>query len=164
MVTSQPVLYIGSYATADQPGIYASTFDNTTGELTRHGSFVGVVNPSFLVMHPNGRWLYAVSETSQQDGTPGSVWALRCIRESWSIEPINHQPSGGDAPCHLEIDATGRWLLVSNYSSGTVGVLPILEDGALGEMSDLIQHRIRHTTTALGRHGGSLVSQRNEPR
>ena len=140
MVTSQRLLYIGSYAAADQPGIYAFTFDDATGELTRHGSFAGITNPSFLVMHPNGRWLYAVSETSQQDGTPGEVWALRCIRESWSIEPINHRASGGDAPCHLEIDATGRWLLVSNYSSGTVGVLPILEDGSLGEMSDLIQH------------------------
>jgi 6-phosphogluconolactonase len=48
--------------------------------------------------------------------------------------------SGGDWPCHLEINATGQWLLASNYGSGTVGVLPILPDGALGEMTDLIQH------------------------
>jgi 6-phosphogluconolactonase len=93
-----------------------------------------------LVIQPNGRWLYAVSETNQQkDGVPGAVWAFRCTQEPWSIEPINHQMSG-DWPCHLAIDSTGRWLLVSNYGSGTVGVLPILADGALGEMTDLIRH------------------------
>jgi hypothetical protein len=141
MNTSQHVLYIGSYASTDQPGIYVCTFDDTTGELGVRGSFAGVTNPSFLVVHPNGRSLYAVSETNQQkDGTPGAVWAFRCIHESWSIEPLNHQLSGGDLPCHLEIDASGRWLLVSNYGSGSVGVLPILADGTLGEMTDLDQH------------------------
>ena len=141
MITSQQVLYIGSYAPADQPGILVCTFDDATGDLTVRGSFAGVVNPSYLIVHPNGRWLYTVSETSQQkEGTPGAVWALRFTREPWSMESINHQTSGGDLPCHLEINSTGQWLLVSNYGSGTVSVLPILPEGALGEMTDLIQH------------------------
>ncbi len=141
MTTSSHEVYVGSYATADQPGIYAFAFDDATGELTAYGTFTGIVNPSFLLVHPNGRWLYAVSETSQQEnGTVGAVWAFRRTREAGSIEPINHQSSGGDAPCHLEIDPTGRWLLVSNYSSGSAGVLPILEDGSLGKMTDLVQH------------------------
>ena len=141
MITSQHVLYAGGYASADQAGIHGCIFDDATGDLTVRGSFAGIVNPSFLSVHPNGRWLYAVSETSQQkDGTPGAVWALRCTDEPWSMEPINHQMSGGDWPCHLDINSTGQWLLVSNYGSGTVSVLPILPDGALGEMTDLIQH------------------------
>jgi len=141
VITSQHVLYAGSYAPADQPGIYVFTFDEATGDLTVRGSFAGVVNPSFLIGHPNGRWLYAVSETSQQkDDMPGTVWALRLTRELWGMELINHQMSGGDLPCHLEINSTGQWLLVSNYGSGTVSVLPILPDGALGEMTDLVQH------------------------
>jgi 6-phosphogluconolactonase len=151
MITLQHVLYVGSYAPADQPGIQVCTFDDATGDLTVRGSFVGVVNPSFVIVHPNRRWLYAVSETSQQDGAPGAVWALRITREEWSMKSINHQMSGGDLPCHLEIDSTGRWLLVSNYGSGTVSVLPILSDGALGEMTDLIQH-----------HGSGPNSERQE--
>lgn len=141
MRASQHVLYVGSYARVDQPGIRVCTFDDANGDLTIRGSFVGIVNPSFLLVHPNGRWVYAVSETSQQeDGTPGGVWALRRAHEPWRIEPINHQLSEGDLPCHLEINSTGRWLLVSNYGSGSVGVLPILPDGALGEMTGLVQH------------------------
>ena len=134
MITSQHVLYASGYASADQAGIHGCIFDDVTGYLTVHGSFAGIVNPPFLSVHPNGRWLYAVSETSQQkDSTPGAVWALRLTREPWSMEPINHQMSGGDLPCHLDINATGQWVLVSNYGSGTVGVLPILQNGALGE-------------------------------
>ena len=141
MTTSQKVLYVSGYALADELGIHACTFEEDSGELAVHSSFAGIINPSYVLVHPNGRWLYAVSETGQQqEGAPGAVWALRCTREPWSIEPINHQLSGGDWPCHLEINATGQWLLVSNYGSGTVSVLPVLPDGALGEMTDLVQH------------------------
>jgi 6-phosphogluconolactonase len=141
MIISQHVLYVGGYARADQAGIHGCIFDDVSGELTMRSSFAGIVNPSFLSAHPNGRWLYAVSETSEQDdGTPGAVWTLRCTDEPWSIEPINQQLSGGDLPCHLDMDANGEWLLVSNYGSGSVGVLPIGPDGALGKMADLMQH------------------------
>ena len=64
MSTTQSVLYVGSYATADRPGIYACAFDDATGDLVVRGSLAGVANPSFLLTHQNGRWLYAVSETS----------------------------------------------------------------------------------------------------
>jgi 6-phosphogluconolactonase len=141
MMTSQRVMYIGGYAASDQPGLHACTFDDATGDLTVRASFSGITNPSYVLVHPNGRWLYAVSETSQQqEGAPGTVWALRCTRDPWHMEPINHQASGGDWPCHLEINATGQWLLVSNYGSGSVSVLPVLPEGALGVMTDQIQH------------------------
>lgn len=137
----QPLVIVGGYAGVDQPGIHLFRFDAATGALNASGAFAGIVNPSFVVPHPQQPWLYAVSETSaEENGTPGSVWALRFKREPLQLEPINHQPSAGDSPCHLQLDASGKWLLVSNYSSGTVAVLPILADGALGEMTDRIQH------------------------
>jgi len=68
MLPSQIELYAGGYAPADQPGIHACTFDDATGELTMHFSFSGIANPSYVLVHPNGRWLYAVSETSQLVG------------------------------------------------------------------------------------------------
>jgi 6-phosphogluconolactonase len=153
-------LLAGSYAPADQPGIYAFHFDDVTGALTAHGSFTGVANPSFLAVHPNGRWLYAVGETSQQqDGARGSVWALCYARDPWSMQPINQQPSHGDSPCHLLLDSTGRWLLVSNYTSGSAALLPILEDGALGEATDVVQHQgsSAHPERQAGPHAHSAT-------
>jgi 6-phosphogluconolactonase len=141
MTTAQHVLYAGSYAAPAQAGIYAFTFDAATSVLTPRGSLAGIANPSFIALHPNGRWLYAVSETSvEQEGVPGAVWAVGCTREPWGLTAINQQASGGDWPCHLAIHSTGWWLVVSNYASGTIGVFPILADGALGAMSDLVRH------------------------
>ncbi len=139
--STQALVLVGSYAEADKPGLYGFIFDSAAGTLTPQGSFAGIASPAFLVVHPNGRWVYTVSETSQaQEGVSGAVWALNLAREPWAITPINHQPSDGEAPCHLRIDATGRWLFVSNYLSGNVIVLPIGADGALGERTTFVQH------------------------
>jgi 6-phosphogluconolactonase len=135
-------LLVGSYAPADRPGIYAFAFDGATGALTSLGATPLIANPSFLAVHPNRRWLYAVSETAQAvDGAPGAVWALRYDLAPWRLEPINAQPSGGDHPCHLALDPSGRWLIVSNYTSGSLAVLPLGPDGALGATADHVQHR-----------------------
>jgi 6-phosphogluconolactonase len=150
--TAQALLIASGYAPATQPGIHAFRFDQESGALAPLGSCAGVANPSFLAVHPNGRWLYAVGETSQQhDGAAGSVWALRFEQTPWSIQTVHQRPSGGTWPCHLRLDAAGQWLLVSNYGSGSVAVLPVLADGSLGEVTDLVQH-----------HGSSAHPQRQD--
>lgn len=142
MKDSRYLVFVGGYAGAAEEGVRSFLFDEMTGALSPLVAFAGIHNPSFLVVHPNRRWLYAVSETGvESDGVAGGVWALRVGREPGSIEAINHQPSGGDGPCHLRLDATGKWLFVANYGSGSVGVLPIRDDGSLGEMSAHVQHR-----------------------
>jgi len=143
MTNSHNTVYVGSYATADAPGIHAFTFDTTTGALTAKGSSAGIAHPSFILAHPNRRWLYAVSEQSEQvDGKAGAIWglALDNIGAQANSPLLNSQASGGNWPCHLALDASGKWLVVSNYSSGTVAVFPIQDDGSLGAMSELIQH------------------------
>lgn len=134
--------FAGSYAATDQPGIQAFLFDETSGEMTARGSFTGINAPSFLLAHPNGRWLYAVSETGKEShGALGAVWALRFEREPFTIQPINHQTTRGDWPCHLQLDMTGRWLLATNYGTGNASIFPVQADGSLGEMTDFVQHQ-----------------------
>jgi len=157
---TQHPLYVGCYAAADQPGIHAFDFDAATGKLTARGSFTGLTNPSFLVVHPNKRWLYAVSETSlESDGRCGAVWAFQINGLSLTLQPINQQSTAGDWPCHLQIDASGRWLFASNYGTGNVAVFSILEDGALGEVSEFVQHHGRgpHLARQEGPHSHSTT-------
>ncbi len=139
-MATNDLVFVSGYALPDQAGIYAFHFDQATGALAQASEWAGANNPSFVVVHPAQPLLYAASETAADDGTPGSVWALRLEDDGTSFVPINHQASGGDHPCHLALDATHRWLLVSNYSSGSVGVLPVENDGGLGAMTDLVQH------------------------
>jgi 6-phosphogluconolactonase len=134
------LLFVGSYASAQQPGIVVFNYQATTGTLTPKTSCTGVVNPSFLIQHPNCRWLYAVSEIGMAThGTYGSVTALQ-LDSTDQLTLINQQSSGGDWPCHLQFDVTGCWLFVTNYGSGNMAVLPIRSDGSLGEMTDFVQH------------------------
>lgn len=135
------VAFMSGYAKAEQPSLRAFAFDSDTGALTLTGETSGLLNPSFIVAHPNRQWLFAVSETGQaSEGVPGGVCALKINSEPFAIQLVNRQPSGGDWPCHLALDATGQWLFVANYGSGNASVLPILSDGSLGETSDSVQH------------------------
>jgi 6-phosphogluconolactonase len=52
---------------------------------------------------------------------------------------INQQSSKGGAPCHIIVDSAGKNVLIANYSGGNVAVLPIEEDGSLGEANS-VQH------------------------
>ena len=138
---SSLLVFASGYASADQAGIHAYLFDEARGALMPHGTFAGILNPSFICIHPNGRWLYAVSETGQSsDGISGGVCALTFEREPFTLRLLNRQPSGGDWPCHLQLDRTGRWLFVANYGTGSASAYPIQMDGSLGEMSDHVQH------------------------
>jgi 6-phosphogluconolactonase len=139
--TNQTLVFASGYSTAEQPGIQAFLFDETTGELSASGSFTGVNVPSFLVTHPNKKWIYAVSETGlSSHGVFGEVWAFQVEREPFLIKPINHQTSRGDWPCHLQLDGNGRWLITTNYGTGSAAIYPLLANGSLGEMIDFIQH------------------------
>lgn len=140
-VKKKQLYFVGSYAAQGQPGVTAFDFDASAGDVTVRGGFSGIQNPSFLALHPNGRWLYAVSETGlAQDGDYGSIWSLSYERPSLDIQPINSQSTKGDWPCHLEIDRTGRWIVASNYGSGNAALFPILDSGGLGEMAAFVQH------------------------
>ena len=57
------------------------------------------------------------------------------------LQLINEESTGGTFPCYISIDSAGRHLMVANYGSGSVGVLPIRSDGSLGTMTGFSQHQ-----------------------
>jgi 6-phosphogluconolactonase len=147
MTTSnQPLLFISGYAPAGEVGLQACRFDPANGALTSIASFSDIPLPGYVVAHPNGRWLYVASElTRSKHGQYGDVWALSydARAQPFAFNVLNHQTSRGDDPCHLRLDATNRWLLVANYTSGSAAVYPVRADGSLGEMTDFVEHHGR---------------------
>jgi 6-phosphogluconolactonase len=98
-------------------------------------------NPSFLVVSPDGRRLYAVNETVEFEGQPGGgVTAFVRDTRSGDLSLLNTRPSGGVEPAHLELDPSGHFLLVANYRSGSVAVFGLEADGSIGPMTDHVQH------------------------
>jgi len=141
--TNDPMrVYIGTYTGAKAKGIYVAEFDSATGKLSTPELAARTSSPSFLALHPNRRFLYAVGETSNLGGKAmGAVRAFAVAAGTGRLGLLNEQPSGGSGPCHLSVDPTGRCVLVANYGSGSVAALPIGGDGNLGEAATTIQHR-----------------------
>jgi 6-phosphogluconolactonase len=143
MTPSTALVFTGSYGAADQTGVRAFALEIATGTLTACGEHGGIVAPSFMAVHPSGRWLYAVSETGVgSHGAAGHVHALAVERagDLVTFRALNAQPSGGDWPCHVALDAAGKWLVVTNYGTGSFSLFPIQASGALGEPAAVVQH------------------------
>src|SRR5882762_5022690 len=129
--TDPDLLYVGTYT----ENIYLVRMDRRSGELVRVGAANAGANASFLSMHPNGRVLYAVNELDQT----GMVSAFAIDRATGALTRLNGQPSGGGAPCYVSVDRAGRAALVANYAGGSVALLPIEANGALGS-AHVVQH------------------------
>ena len=139
---SDYLVYVGSYAQGDEEGIHVYSFDTGTSTLTPQSSVGGVENPSFLDISPDRRYLYAIGESSEVNGVPGGAVAAFAIdQQSGALTHINTQSAVGTGPCHISVDPTGCHVFVANYGGGSVAILPINEDGSLGEASDFVQHQ-----------------------
>jgi 6-phosphogluconolactonase len=132
--------YIGSYTRRSTDGIHIYRFDPATGALDLLAGIV-IENASFLAIHPNKQYLYAVNELGEFQGQPtGGVSAFRIDPETGMLILLNQQPSHGASPAHITIDREGSFVYTANYTSGTVSVYPVQEDGSLGAASDVVQH------------------------
>jgi 6-phosphogluconolactonase len=147
-------VYVGTYTggTAGSKGIYRFDFDSASGNLTGRTLAAEVKNPSFLAIHPNRRFLYAVGELDRFQGkSSGAISAFAIDSKTGDLKLLNQQPSGGAGPCHLVVDKKGKHVLAANYSGGSVCVLPIASDGHLSPSTAFQQH-----------HGSSINKSRQE--
>jgi 6-phosphogluconolactonase len=130
--------YVGTYTTkTESKGIYAFEFDADTGKLTPKGVAADTPDPSWVAVHPSGKFLYAANEA----GKASTVSAFVVDAESGKLSPLNQMPALGEDPCYISFDKTGKYVLVANYTSGNIVVFPILPDGKLDEHTALVQDR-----------------------
>jgi len=136
------VAYVGTYTGRGARGVYGWRIRVGDEEWTPLGCVAELPNPSFLAAGPDGRTLYAVSETGRFEGrSEGSVAAFRIDRLTGELRPLNRVSSGGAGPCHLSVEPGGRAALVANYGDGTVAALPVARDGSLRPPACVIRQR-----------------------
>ena len=135
------LVYIGTYTRQDSKGIYVYRFQPATGKLTPIGLAGETENPSFLALHPNHRFLYAVNEISNYEGqSAGSVSSFSINVKTGMLTSLNKTTTRGTIPAHLVVDKTGKSLVVANYGSGSVAAFPLNADGSVGAASAFVQH------------------------
>lgn len=134
-------VFIGTY-TQKEPhvdgkaeGFYIYEMNLTSGELTHFATSPFLINPSYLAVSPEGKYVYAVNETGE-----GKISAYKVDKEKKQIELINSVSSQGNSPCYISFDKTGKFIMVANYGSGTVALYPVNNDGSLAEATFTGKH------------------------
>jgi 6-phosphogluconolactonase len=129
--------YVGCYTSKDRngtgEGISVHRIDPASGAFTQVQVLKEIVNPSWLTLDRQSRFLYS----AHGDGTEVVAYAID--ETTGRLTVMNRQPTRGRNGVHLAIDATGRFLAVANYASGSLVVLPINENGSLAPVSDLAE-------------------------
>mgnify|MGYP005849601147 CR=1 FL=1 len=127
-------VYFGTYTReGGSRGIYTCDLDPTTGRLANLRLAAETPSPSFLAVHPTGRFVYAVNETTAFAGEKGTggVTAFARDPDTGLLRELNHQPTAGGNPCFVALDRDARCVLVANYSGGNVAAFPFQPDGSL---------------------------------
>src|SRR5262249_23319422 len=126
------LLYVGTYTDGKSEGIYVYRLNLATGEMKPMSVAKGVTNPSYLAIDANRKYLYAVNEVGEIAGKrTGGVTAFAIDQGTGELRRLNQQASQGTSPCYVTVDPSGKFVLVANYGSGSVAVLPIMGDGSL---------------------------------
>ncbi|WP_317125893.1 lactonase family protein [Chryseobacterium sp. G0240] len=110
-------------------GIYVYRLDTLKGKLSKVTSFTGILNPSFLTLSPNGKYVFACTESKTKNG--GSVSSFEFNPEKKTLRLISSQKSGGENPVYVSAHNNGKWLIVGNYTEGSTSVYPVLENGKI---------------------------------
>lgn len=119
-------------------GIHIFRVDRATGAMTPAGFHEMGTSPSHLAVNASGTRLYSANETDRQgDKKEGTVTAFAIDPKGGALEPLNTVRSGGAGPTYVSLHPSGKFLLVANYFGGSVAVLPVLEDGKLGDATDV---------------------------
>ncbi len=142
------LLYVGTYsrpADGNRPaseGIYGTHFDASTGKFGEVFLAAKAGDPSFVAIHPSGKYLYSIGESGKFEGkNQGVIQAYAIDQATGRLTLLNEQTTGGAGPCHLVVDALGQTALIANYGGGSAASVRIQPDGKLGELASFHQHQ-----------------------
>ena len=134
--------FIGTYTKKEghvdgkADGILTIKQDPKTGKISLGKTVAEVINPSFVKLTGDNKYLYAVSELGDKDGESGFIHSFQ-VKENDSLVEVDKVSTEAFAPCHIEIDKTNKFAFVSNYMGGVVVMYRIQQDGSLEKHEQL---------------------------
>lgn len=135
-----PVVFVTSFASGEKGSINAYQLQTATGSLKPLHRTTGVENPFFIAVSRDRRFLYSIHAKTFGGKEPEQVAAYALEGRTGRMTLLNRQSTRGTASCYLDVDATGKTVLVANYSTGSVASFPAKADGSLGEAVSFFQH------------------------
>jgi 6-phosphogluconolactonase len=140
-VAADPLVFVTEFAAGDKGGIRAYEFDTKAGKLKELHRTAGVEHPFFLALSPDKKFLYSIHAKQFSGKEHEHVAAFALSGRTGELKFLNRVSAEGTAACYLDVDATGKAVLVANYTSGSVASLPVKADGSLGDKASFFQHK-----------------------
>ncbi len=137
----QSLLFISTFADSPEQGLalYSLNTDSLTVKTVQ--TLVGHPSPSYFQYHPSKKYFYLASTSPLNPGDEdGTLSSFSIDGGEEKIEFLNAVHSYGIGPCHVSLDQTGRFVFVSSYSSGSLSVYPVLEEGRVGDSIQFFQY------------------------
>lgn len=132
-------VFLGSYnRDKSAEAIQVYQMDTVSGKLNKITSAKNIINPSYLTVSPNGKYVYACTDTKTPNA--GSVSSFEFNPENKSLTFLNSQRSGGENPVYVSVHKSGKWLANANYTEGSVSVYPLLENGKIDSIAQNFQY------------------------
>lgn len=136
------LVYVGTYSHSEKESLFLYEMNNITGELQFIKGFNGGKNPSYFTFDAGFNYLYAVNEIENYAGkNSGAGCAFAVDAHTGFITLLNRVASMGTAPASISISADDKVVMIANYKNGSVVTFPVLQDGSLGEATDVKQHK-----------------------
>ncbi|MEI6754012.1 MAG: lactonase family protein [Paludibacter sp.] len=126
-------LLVGTYTnTGKSDGIYTYVVDFQKNNIIQTSLAKGVMNPSFLVLTEDDKFVYSVNQNERN-----STITAFSFKEG-NLHFLNKVDANGEGPCY--ITASDNHVFTANYSDGSLCVFARKPDGTLFEVVQKIQH------------------------
>jgi len=133
LYSQREFVFFGSYNwDRNSEAVYVYALDNESGKLTKVTSSSDVINPGYITISNDGKYVYASSDAKMPNGT---VSAFAFDADKKSLTFINQQKTGGENPVYVNVDKSGKWLINATYNIPTISVFPILENGKIDSIA-----------------------------
>ena len=132
------IIYIGNASRNESEGLYCAKFYPDSGNFEFLHQSEGLLSPGYLTISPQHSHLYRIHGVKGQK--EGGISAFAIDPASYRLSKLNQVSTAGRGPCYVSFAPSGDLAYVANYSSGSISVIPIQEDGSLAEVSQIIQH------------------------
>ncbi|WP_312825644.1 lactonase family protein [Epilithonimonas sp.] len=134
LFSQREFVFFGSYNwKKGAEAVYVYELDTETGKLTKVASSSDVINPGYITVSNDGKYVYASSDAK----TPnyGTVSSFAFDADKKSLTFLNQQKTGGENPVYVNVDKTGKWLINVTYNQPTISVFPLLENGKIDSIA-----------------------------
>ncbi|MES2574948.1 MAG: lactonase family protein [Bacteroidota bacterium] len=131
-------LIVGTFnRTCESKGIYVYEFDTNTGDLALKSNTENVLNPGYLTVSSDNKFVYSVNQNKNGTNESG-ISAFKFDSLGGKLDFINKQITSEDGPCY--IINNDKNVITANYFSGSISVFGKNSDGSVTEVKQIVPH------------------------